>query len=255
MTARMSGRRVLVTGGGTGIGEATVLELARQAAIVGIHYFRSEASAGALKERLVGEGVRAEIFQADLTEAAPAEKLVEEFVAWAGGMDCLINNAGEMVGRKSLDDMPVEFLRQVMAVNLDSTMMVTKASLPHLRKAARNGGASIVTMSSLAGRLASGINAAAYCAAKGAIVTWTRSMAHELADDGIRINAVAPGLILDTNFHKRHTPEESQRKAIEAIPLHQAGKPADVARAIVFLAGEYDGFMTGAIVDINGGVY
>jgi len=246
---------VLVTGGGTGIGGAIVRELAAAKAIVGIHYFRSAESAVELMDEVVRENGKAQVFQADLTDPAQAERLVNDFVAWAGGMDSLINNAGDILARKTLEEMSAEFFRDVMVVNVDSMMMVTGAALRHLRAAGRAGGASIVNMSSLAGRLGAGAGASAYCASKGAIITWTRAMARELGPDGIRVNAVAPGLILGTNFHRKHTPKQVQEKVIASIPISQAGRPQDVARPVVFLAGEYDGFITGAILDINGGVW
>lgn len=255
MAGRLHGKRVLVTGGGTGIGRAVAVELAKERAIIGIHYFRSSQHACELKAQLVEHGCRAETFQANLTQSDQAEQLITGFAAWAGGMDCLINNAGDIIARHTLDEMEPVFFRDVMAVNVDSAMMVTKAALPHLRIAARATGAGIVNMSSLAGRTGAGAGAAAYCASKAAIITWTRALARELGPDGIRVNAVAPGLILGTHFHDTHTPKETQDKVIATIPLRQAGQPSDVARAVVFLAGEYDGFINGATLDINGGVW
>ncbi|RTF80570.1 SDR family NAD(P)-dependent oxidoreductase, partial [Serratia marcescens] len=94
-----------------------------------------------------------------------------------------------------------------------------------------------------------------YSAAKGAVLTWTRSLAAELGEHGIRVNAVAPGLILGTRFHNRHTTQASAEETVRSIPLGRAGTPDDVARAIAFLAAEYDGFISGATLDINGGIY
>jgi 3-oxoacyl-[acyl-carrier protein] reductase len=252
---RMNGKRVLVTGAGTGIGRAVAIELAKDSAIVGIHYFRSADTARETADQVAKLGTKAEIFQADLTKPDQAKRLVDDFVAWAGGLDSLINNAGDIVGRQRLGEMDLDFLRYVMVVNVDSAVMVTQAALPHLRESAKNGGASIVNMSSLAGRLAGGDGAGAYCAAKGAVVAWTKNLAKELGPDGIRVNAVAPGMILDTHFHERHTPADVQKKVIETTPVRRAGVPEDVARAMVFLAAEYDGFINGAIIDINGGVW
>ena len=246
MSDRLKNKRILVTGGGTGIGRATVIELARQGAVVGIHYFKSNRSATQLRTDLVNQRTKADMFQADLTNQEEAAKLVADFVARTGGIDGLVNNAGDIVDRKKLEEMPPGFFLRVMAVNMNSAVMVTRFALPYLRASAKEGGATIVNVSSLAGRQGVGTGASAYCAAKGAIIVWTKAMARELAPNGIRVNAVAPGFILNTNFHEIHTPKAVQEKAIANIPLNRAGSPEDVARAIAFLASEFNGFITGA---------
>ncbi len=252
---KLTNKKILVTGGATGIGLAVVRELAKHRAMIGIHYCRSVQAATELKSELAEAGVAAETFQADLTDPAQAKKLSEAFAKWAGGMDILINNAGDILGRKTLDQQNPEFVRRVMAVNLDSAVLVTQSALPYLKAAGKTGGASIVNMSSLAARTGAGTGASVYSAAKAAVLTWTKAMARELAADGIRVNAVAPGLILETSFHETHTPKTVQAQIIDSIPLKRPGRPADVARAIAYLASEYDGFITGAVLDINGGVW
>jgi 3-oxoacyl-[acyl-carrier protein] reductase len=128
--------------------------------------------------------------------------------------------------------------------------------VPHLAAAARiEGGASIVNLASLAGRKGGHAGSLAYATSKGAILTFTRALATELSPLGIRVNVLAPGLILGTSFHNTHTTPESARASVAGIPLGRAGTADDVARAAVFLAGEFDGFITGATIDINGGVY
>jgi 3-oxoacyl-[acyl-carrier protein] reductase len=131
-------------------------------------------------------------------------------------------------------------------------MLVTREILSFMNN---REGASIVNVASLAGRTGGHPGSLVYSMCKGAMLTWTRSLAKELAPRGIRVNSVAPGFIEGTSFHQIHTTRESAIKTIEGIPLGRSGNPYDVARAVVFLASEYDGFITGATLDINGGVY
>ena len=123
---------------------------------------------------------------------------------------------------------------------------------PYLSK---NKNSSIVNLASLAGRKGGHAGSLVYSTSKGAILTFTRALSGELGPLGIRVNAVAPGLILGTSFHNTHTTKESAVKTISEIPIQRAGNSDDVARAVLFLASEYDGFITGATLDINGGVY
>jgi 3-oxoacyl-[acyl-carrier protein] reductase len=131
-------------------------------------------------------------------------------------------------------------------------MWVTRDAVPHLAQA---GEASIVNLASLAGRKGGHGGSLVYAMTKGAVLTWTRALSTELASQGIRVNTVAPGLILGTRFHSTHTTKEAAETSIQGIPLGRAGDIYDVARPVVFLASEYDGFITGATLDINGGVY
>ena len=249
---KLKGKRALVTGGGQGLGFAIVEELLAAGADVAIHYFSSEAGALELKQRAAKTGRRAEMFRADLTNETECGNLVTQASAFLGGLDILVNSAGDLIGRHSLGEVETAFWQRVMAVNLDSLLWVTRAALPFLEKA---GAASIVNLSSLAGRKGGHAGSLVYSTAKGAVLTWTRALAAELGSKGIRVNAVAPGLILGTRFHATHTTQASADETIRGIPVRRAGTPADVARAVAYLASEYDGFITGATLDINGGVY
>ncbi|HMP83289.1 MAG TPA: glucose 1-dehydrogenase [Verrucomicrobiota bacterium] len=248
----LNNKRVLVTGGGQGLGHAIVEHLLDAGADVAIHYFSSETGARELKALAQGKGRRAEIFRADLTNEVEAASLVDNAARFLGGLDVLINNAGDLVERRRIQEVDAAFWERVMNVNVSSVLWVTRAAVPWLEKA---GQASIVNLSSLAGRKGGHPGALIYSTAKGAVLTWTRALANELAPKGIRVNCVAPGLILGTRFHNTHTTAESASKTIENIPLGRAGTPGDVARAVVYLASEFDGFITGATLDINGGVY
>lgn len=248
----LKGKKALVTGGGSGIGKAISLELASLGADVLIHYFKSAESARETAQTIKASGGEADIVQADLSSESGATALAAFVSAKWGVLDVLVNNAGDLIGRKKLEEIDLDFYRRVISVNLDSNIMVTKAMIPLLRKA---GSSSIVNLSSLAGRKGGHAGSIIYATSKGAILTLTRSLSTELAPDGIRVNAVAPGLILGSSFHAIHTTEESKKATIAAIPLHKAGTCEDVARAVGFFASEYDGFITGATLDINGGIY
>ena len=248
----LNGKRALVTGGGQGLGFATVEQLLAAGADVAIHYFSSEAGARTLKSAAGTSGRRAELFRADLTREAEAADLVNQAAKFLGGLDILVNNAGDLVERRTLQEMDREFWMRTMDINVTAMMWVTRAATPWLIRAQQ---ASIVNLSSLAGRKGGHAGALAYSTAKGAVLTWTRALATELARNGVRVNAVAPGLILGTRFHQTHTTAASAEATVQQIPLGRAGTPEDVARAVVYLASEYDGFITGATLDINGGVY
>jgi len=248
----LKNKRALITGAGQGLGFAIAAAMLEAGTDVAIHYFSSEAGALKLKAMAVEQGRRAEAFRADLNDENEARGLVENAANFLGGLDILVNNAGDLVRRRKLEEIDAEFWAGTISINVTSTMWVTQAAVPWLAKARQ---ASIVNLSSLAGRKGGHPGSLAYSTAKGAVLTWTRALATELAPRGIRVNAVAPGFILGTRFHATHTTEESARQTVTQIPLGRAGTPEDIARAVVFLASEYDGFITGATLDINGGVY
>lgn len=253
---KLHGKRALVTAGAQGIGLAISRELATAGCDVFVHYRTSREAAEALCGELNASGVRAGCAAGDLTDPAECRRVVKDAAAFLGGLDMLVNNAGSLVARRKFEEADAAYWTEVMRLNLDSARWVTLAALPHLVDAGSSrGGASIVNLSSVAGRHGGGPGAIAYSTAKGALLTLTRGLASEYAPKGVRVNAVTPGLILGSAFHTQHTPEETQRKIIAGIPLGRAGTTEDVARAVVFLASEFDGFITGATLDINGGVY
>ena len=250
----LKGKKALVTGGASGIGKAIVEEMAAMGAEVFIHYHTSREPAEQLISAIRKQGGVAHAARADLTSEDEVIGLIEKVREVFGGIDVLVNNAGDLVARKSLEEMTVEFYRKVSAINLESMIFVIREAFPLMKD---RGGASIVNLSSEAGRKGWGrdAHALAYSTTKGAILTLTRGLSAELAPYGIRVNAVAPGFILGSRLHPVHTTEEAQKKAVAGIPLGRAGTCEDTARAVAFLASEYDGFITGATLDINGGVY
>ena len=250
---KLTGKNALVTSGGQGIGKEITAELIRQGCNVVISYLSSKEGADEILVLAKENNCQAATFKADLTNEDDCRRLVKETIDFLGGLDVLINNTGSLVERRYLSELDNGFWDKVMSINMKSMMMITREALPFLEK--NTDGASIVNLSSLAGRKGGHGGSLAYGTAKGAILTWTRALSAELGPKGIRVNALAPGLILGTSFHSTHTTRESAEKTVSEIPLGRAGNPADVARAAVFLASEYDGFISGVTLDINGGVY
>lgn len=251
-THKLTNKNVLITAGAQGIGASITRHFIDCGANVAIHYYSSAATANELMEYALQKGQKAVIIQGDLTKEADANAVVEKTTAAFGGLDILINNTGSLVARKMLNEITTEFWQQVMDINLTSMLFVTRAASPHLTK---NENSSIVNLSSLAGRKGGHPGSLAYATSKGAILTFTRALSTELGLKGVRVNAVAPGLILGTSFHNTHTTKESAAATVAGIPIQRAGNAADVARAVLYLASEYDGFITGATLDINGGVF
>lgn len=248
----LAGKRALVTGASQGIGKAVAEALLQAGCDVAIHSFSAGEGVQALQALAASLGRRLQVFQADLNLEDEAVAMVGQAVAFLGGLDVLVNNVGGLVERRALEQVDLAFWQKVIDLNMTSMMLVTREAVPHLAKA---GGASIVNLSSLAGRKGGHGGSLVYSMTKGAVLTFTRALATELGPKGIRVNAVAPGLILGTRFHDTHTTKASADQTIATIPLGRPGYVEDIARPVVFLASEYDGFITGATLDINGGVY
>lgn len=249
---KLHNKRVLITAGAQGIGHAITQHFIAAGAQVAIHYLRSATSAQALVDEAQARGTFACAIQGDLTHPETAADVVRECAEQLGGLDILINNAGALIERRTMEQIDEAFWLKVWQVNMSSAQFTTQAALPFIQK---NGNGSIVNLASLAGRKGGHAGSLAYSTAKGALLTWTRALATEVGPQGIRVNAVAPGLILGTSFHSTHTTTESAQATIAGIPLNRAGNADDVARAVLYLASEYDGFISGATLDINGGVY
>jgi len=246
------GSVALVTGAEGGIGRATALELAARGADVAVHYYRDQPGAEEVACEVRRRGRRAAIYQADLTRSVEVKRVFDAALADFGRVDVLVNNAGDIIGRRPMVEMTEAFFHQVVDVNVLTTFLCCQAAAPGM--IARKRGA-IVNLASLAAHNGGGPGASIYAAAKAAVMTLTKAYAKELSPHGIRVNAVSPGLIGGTNFHGKHTSREAFEAAVKTIPLGRAGEPADVARVIAFLAGDDAGYLTGETIEINGGMF
>lgn len=247
----LTGRRALVTGSGLGIGAGIAVALARAGADVAVHYRGSAAAADETVTSIRALGRRSVALQGDLTDSADADRVVAEAVAFLGGLDIVVNNAGHLVGRSPVATMTDEHWHAVLDVNVTSAFAVTRAASAHL---AASPAGRVVMMSSLADENGGGLGAVAYATAKSATVGFTRALAKELAASGVTVNAVAPGFIEGTPFHDTFTPDAARAGIVAGIPLGRAGTVDDVAGAVAFLASDLASFITGQVLDINGGV-
>lgn len=245
----LKGKVAIVTGGARDIGRAVSEELARRGAKVVINYFNNREDAEETLTAIKGDGGEATIAYADLTKWDDAQNLVAQaHAAYGQTIDILVNNAGGLVARKKLVEMDVEFWDYVMTLNLKSVFMMTKATAPHMQR-----GSSIVNLASQAGRDGGGGGSAAYSTAKGGVMTFTRAVAKELGPNGIRVNAVCPGMIA-TKFHDDFTTNEIRQKVAGMTSLRREGRADEIANFIACLASDDTSFITGANLDINGGL-
>ncbi len=251
MQIDLTDRRVLVTGGGSGLGRAIATALFEAGADVAVHYASSADGAKSAVEEGIAAGRRGVAVQADLTRADEASRCVAEAAAHLDGLDILVNNAGHLVGRCKVEDMTEDFWRSVMEANLTTAFLTTRAAIPVI-SGSSNG--RIVNIASLAAQNGGGPGSVAYAAAKSGLVGFTKGLAKELAGRGVTVNAVAPGFIGQTPFHDTFTSDEARRNIVGGIPLQREGTPADVAGAVCFLASDLSSYMTGETLDVNGGV-
>jgi len=246
-----SGKVVLVTGGGAGIGRAIVEAFgARGAAVVVAERDRQRCDeiAAALESR----GVEALVSPTDVCDRAAVEALLAEVEQRVGGLDVLVNNVGDFLGVvKPFEAYGDDELEALYAVNLKSTFVVTRAAIPLLRS--RGAGGSIINLSSI--EAFRGIpNCTPYCAFKHAITGFTRSLALELGPHGIRVNAIAPETTETAQVRPSELIAEEHRAHVRRwIPLGRFGMPSDAAGCALFLASEFSAWMTGATLNLDGG--
>lgn len=250
MLEEWKGKRVLVTGASRGIGAAVARQLGALGAHVAVHYHASAEGADAVAEAIRETNGKAFTVKGDISRSAEATRLVDEAAEQLGGLDLLVNNAGDMLGRVTLDEMDDTQYDRVMDLNARSVVMASRAALPYFRRA---GHGNIIHTTSIAARNGGGLGAGLYASAKGFVSTLTHNMAKELAGESIRVNGVAPGTIA-TDFHERHSNEKHIAAARASIPMGRLGSAEECVGAYVFLGTEsMSGYVTGQVIEVNGG--
>ena len=243
----LSGKTALITGASKGIGRAIATQYAGQGANVAFTYLSSVEQGQALEAELQAQGVKAKGYRSDASDYAQAEKLVNDVIADFGSLDILVNNAG-ITQDTLLLRMTEEMWDKVINVNLKSCFNTVKAATRQMMKQ-KSG--SIINMTSVVG-LKGNAGQANYAASKAGIIGFTKSVALELGSRGIRSNAVAPGFI-ETEMTAR-LDEKTVQTWRDAIPLKRGGKPEDVADACVFLGSDMSSYISGQVIQVDGGM-
>ncbi len=237
----LAGRRVLVTGASRGIGAAAAQAFAAAGCKLALHYHTEPAEGAALPA--------AALLQGDFAAMDDVRRVVAEATTALGGLDVLVNNAGHMLGRVPLAEMSDEAVDRVFDLNARSVVAACRAALPALTESR----GCIINVTSISARSGGSAGSALYSAAKAFVATFTRALATELAPQGIRVNAVAPGTIL-TRFHEIYSTPEKLEATRQRIPLGRLGEGRDCAGAFLYLASpRWGGYVTGQVIEVNGG--
>ncbi|MFC2075936.1 SDR family NAD(P)-dependent oxidoreductase [candidate division KSB1 bacterium] len=246
----MKDKVVLITGASTGIGYDTALLLGKEGAKVAVHYNQTKDGADQAAAVINNSEGTAKAFQADIAVREQVDRLVAEVREELGEIDYLVVNAGSLIKRCPVVEAPDELWDEVMAVNLSSVFYTCRAVLNPMIE--RRDGA-VVIVSSIAGRTGGGPGATMYATAKAGALCFTKGLAKEVAPYGIRVNGVAPGVIL-TPFHERFSTPEVLEKFRQAVPLGRLGQGIEIANVIRFLLSDGAAYMTGETIEVNGGM-
>lgn len=252
MIEDLRGRVILVTGASTGIGAAVARAFGANGARVGVHCNASRDAAEAVAADIRAAGSEALVLQGDLGASAACRDVVAAAIRHFGRLDVLVNNAGALVQRVPVEQMSDELFDRVLHLNVRSALTCIAAAVPQMRS---QGGGGVINVTSVAARHGGGTGAVLYAGSKGFVSTMTRGLAKELVRDGIRVNAVAPGVI-QTPFHDRFSTPQMLEGFRATIPMNRIGTPDECTGAFLYLASEaMSGYVTGQILEVNGGQY
>jgi len=242
----------IVTGGARGIGAAAARKLADRGHSVCVNYRQQDTAAKTLVESIARQGGRALAVKADVSCEEQVAELFDTAASEFGRIDMLVNNAGIIEKQSRLQDMGVERFRRVFDVNVTGTFLCTREAVKWMSTENGGNGGSIVNLSSVAARLGSPNEYVDYAATKGAIDSMTTGLAGELAGQGIRVNAVRPGIIY-TDIHASGGEPDRVERVKGSVPMKRGGDPEEVAEAIVWLLSDKASYCTGTFIDVSGG--
>jgi 3-oxoacyl-[acyl-carrier protein] reductase len=249
----LKGKAVLITGASTGIGAAAARAFGRNGAKVAVNFNASREQAESVAEAIRTGGGEALLVQGDVTKPEAAAEITARTVEAFGRVDVIVNNAGALIKRTPVAEYSDEYLDAVLDLNVKQVVRFIREGALQMRK--QGGGGSIINLSSIAARHGGGPGSVLYAAAKGFIATATRGWAKELVKDGIRVNAVSPGVIL-TPFHERFSTAEQLATMQATVPMNRLGEAEECVGAFLYLASEQmSGYVTGQIIEVNGGQY
>ena len=243
---------MLITGASRGIGAATAILAAQKGWNVCVNFHSNEQAAAKIVEEITATGMRAVAVQADIAIEKDIVQLFKRFDDEFGRLDALINNAGILEHQMRLEDMDAARLSRVFALNITGSFICAREAVRRMSTKRGGNGGSIVNLSSMAARLGSPNEYVDYAASKGAIDTMTIGLAREVAAEGIRVNAVRPGLI-DTEIHASGGDPGRLERLCDSVPMKSIGTPLEVAKAILWLASGEASYTAGSFIDISGG--
>lgn len=245
-------KTILITGGSQGIGRATALLAAQKGYAVVVNYLRHAAAAEQAVAQILASGGQAIAWQADVGQEKEVVKMFEAIDRQFGHLDALVNNAAIIEPQMKLEAMSAARLEKVLNTNVVGSFLCAREAIKRMSVAKGGRGGSIVNVSSIAARLGSPFEYIDYAASKGAIDTLTTGLSKEVAAEGIRVNAVRPGMIY-TDIHAKAGDPHRVSRLESAVPMQRGGQPEEVAQAILWLLSDEASYVTGAVVEVGGG--
>ena len=245
----LTGKVALITGASSGIGAATASLFTELGAKVAIGYHSNREGAAQVQRRIGDAGGKAISIQADMRKDSDIQSMMKDVTEQLGPIDVLVNNAGSLLRRMKAVELDEATWNEILNLNLTSAALCSHAVVSSMIERRRGA---IINVVSIAGRNGGGPGAGPYAAAKGGLITYTKSLAKELAPHGVRVNAISPGVI-DTPFHEVFSTPEMMRNFVTMIPLGRVGTPIECAKVIAFLASDAASYVVGQTIEVNGG--